>query len=185
MVIDYSHTRLNPRFLQTRGQSISSKRSRGTCSPSLSAGGGHPEAEIKPKPVGRRQVCSATCTCWWRRRSTAGRRGRGGRGRHAGRRSPSHPGHPKPVKHRSWSARKARSSGERLWLSPLVRRRRPLMMHIVKGLPSLRLVVRPINMSIYCLLELNMLCLNATRGYGDHSLLTRPKEEVTHGGRGR
>jgi hypothetical protein len=38
---------------------------------------------------------------------------------------------------------------------------------------------------IYCLLELNMLCLNVTRGYGDHSPLTRPKEEVTHGGRCR
>jgi len=29
------------------------------------------------------------------------------------------------------------------------------------------------------------LCDRATRGYGDHSPLARPKEEVTHGGRGR
>ena len=28
------------------------------------------------------------------------------------------------------------------------------------------------------------LCDQITRGYGDHSSLTRPKEEVTHGGRG-
>jgi len=27
-----------------------------------------------------------------------------------------------------------------------------------------------------------MLCLNVMRGCGDHSPLTRPKEEVTHGG---
>ena len=37
---------------------------------------------------------------------------------------------------------------------------------------------------VYCLLELNMLCDWVTRGCGDHSPLTRPKEEVTHGGRG-
>jgi len=36
---------------------------------------------------------------------------------------------------------------------------------------------------VYCLLELDMLCDCVTRGYGDHSPLTRPKEGVTHGGR--
>jgi hypothetical protein len=43
----------------------------------------------------------------------------------------------------------------------------------------------PVALFIYCLLELNMRCLNVMRGYGDHSPLTRPTGEVTHGGRRR
>jgi hypothetical protein len=41
-------------------------------------------------------------------------------------------------------------------------------------------------MQVYILfIEIRMLFDRVTRGYGDHPPLTRPKEEVTHGGRGR